>query len=165
MMKNWRYTIVLAMLCVAAVSFADAPRRDTLVFITSRNQPTKTLSAAEIRSIFLGQKTRWKNGRRITVIVRPATTAAGRIFLERVVRTSEIDFAQHWLGVVFRGEAPSAPQVIASADAVRRWVAADTDAIAFVLGSELAGENEALIQTLAIDDPARDSDSYPFTIH
>ena len=164
-MQTRLYSIVVATLLMTATPFAALPRRDSLVFITSKDQTTTTLSPSELRNIFLGRTTRWKNGRRIVVIVRPSTTAAGREFLDRVVRMSEIDFSQDWLGVVFRGHAPSAPRVIGSADAVRKMVAENVDAIAFVLSSELGAEDETLIHILAIDGKPPNDETYPFAIH
>jgi hypothetical protein len=85
----------------------------------------------------LGRVTRWPDGRRIVLAVRPASTAAGRVFFDRVVETPEIDYSRLWLGLLFRGEAESAPRVLADAAAVRRFVARTADALAFLLSSEL----------------------------
>ncbi|HEX3107633.1 MAG TPA: hypothetical protein VHU41_00975 [Thermoanaerobaculia bacterium] len=159
-----RLYLVVAILLLAATPFAAQPRRDALVFITSKNQTTTSLSTAELRNIYLGRTTRWKNGRRILVIVRPPAMPAGREFLDRVVRMSEIDFSQDWLGAVFRGEAAAAPRVIGSTDAVRKAIAENTDAIAFVLSSELVAEDETSIRVLAVDGKTRDEPSYPFVI-
>jgi len=153
---------VVAILLLTATPFAAQPRRDALVFITSRSQTTTSLSTAELRNIFLGRTTRWKNGRRILVIVRPATTPAGRDFLDRVVRMSEIDFSQDWLAAVFRGQVSSAPRVVASTDAVRKAIAGNANAIAFVLRSELVVEDETSIRILAVDGKTPDDASYPF---
>jgi ABC-type phosphate transport system substrate-binding protein len=161
--KHLGPTLVVIVL-MAMTAFAAVSRRETLVFITSKDQATTNLSTAEVRNIYLGRTTRWKNGRRISVIVRPATTAAGRTFLQQVVRMSEIDFSQNWLGVVFRGEASSPPQVIAPADAARKLVSGNADAIAFVSSSELAAEDEGLIRTLTIDGKGREEEGYPFVV-
>lgn len=156
--------MLVMILLMTAMPFAGASRRESLVFITSKEQVTTSLSAAEVRNIYLGRTTRWQNGHRITVIVRPATTAAGRTFLQQVVRMSEIDFSQNWLGVVFRGEASAPPRVVAPSDAVRKLVAGNADAIAFVLSSELTAEDDAVIRTLSIDGRTRDEEAYPYLV-
>jgi ABC-type phosphate transport system substrate-binding protein len=155
---------LVVILFMTMTSIAAVPRRETIVFIASKDQTTTNLSIAEVRNIYLGRTTRWRDGHRITLIVRPATTPAGRAFLDRVVRLSEIDFSQNWLGVVFRGEASSPPQVIAPLSAVRKLLTANPDAIAFVLSSELVAEDEALVRVLTIDGKARDEDGYPFVV-
>ena len=154
--------VVIAL--ITTTPFAAASRREALVFITSKDQGTTNLSSSEVRDIYLGRTTRWQDGHRITVIVRPATTLAGRTFLQQVVHMSEIDFSQNWLGVVFRGEAPSPPRVIAPADAVRKMVTGNVDAIAFVLTSELTAEDESLIRILTIDGKTRDEENYPLAV-
>lgn len=154
--------ILVVILLMTMTPLAAVPRREALVFITSKDQVTTNLSSSEVRDIYLGRTTRWKNGHRITVVVRPATTAAGRVFLQQVVRMSEIDFSQNWLGVVFRGEASSPPRATAPVDAVRKLIAGNADAIAFVLSSELVAEDESLIRALAIDGRTREEEAYPY---
>ena len=161
MMPGPSPTLAAALLLTATL-VAPQAHRDTLVFIVSTQQTTTTLSATDLRNIYLGRMTRWKNGHRIAAIVRPSSTDAERAFLARLVRMSDIDFSQHWLGLIFRGEAPSPPQVIASADGVRKAVAANPDSIAFLLTSELPGGDDRPIRTLLIDGKAPNEPGYPF---
>jgi ABC-type phosphate transport system substrate-binding protein len=143
---------------------AAAPHRDALLFITSRHQTTTNLSVPELQNIYLGRTTRWKDGHRIVVVVRSPATLAGRTFLQQVVRMFDIDFSQEWLGVVFRGEAAAPPEVIASAESVREVIAADPDAIAFVLQSELTADDARLLRTLTIEGKRSGEESYPFAV-
>jgi ABC-type phosphate transport system substrate-binding protein len=156
--------LLVVTILMTPAPYADVPKRGSLLFITSKEQATASLSVAEVRNIYLGRTTRWPDGRRITVIVRPATTEAGRAFLRHVVRMSEIDFSQDWLGVVFRGHASSPPRVIGQAEAVRKLVAGNAGAIGVVLSSELTEEDEAHLQILAIDGKTPGEESYPFAI-
>jgi hypothetical protein len=135
-----RAPLLAIMVVIVTIPCIGAPRQDALVFITTN--PQSTLSSAELRNLYLGRTTRWKNGRRVALIVRPASTTAGNAFLKQVVRMSEIDFSQHWLGVVFRGEAPSPPRVVEAAQAVVKIVIENPDALAFVMESELEGIDE-----------------------
>ena len=41
-------------------------------------------------------------------------TPEGQLFLQQLIRMSDIDYAHFWIGAVFRGEASSAPRVIDS---------------------------------------------------
>jgi ABC-type phosphate transport system substrate-binding protein len=161
MMPGPSPTLAAALLLTATL-IAPPAHRDPLVFIVSAQQTTTTLSAADLRNIYLGRMTRWKNGHRIAVIVRPATSDAERAFLARLVRMSDIDFSQHWLGVIFRGEAPSPPQVIASAESVEKAVAANPDSIAFLLTSETLAEDDRSIRILTVDGQAPSEARYPF---
>ncbi len=153
----WLATVLL----MTATVFAGGPRRDALVFVVSAHRTTTTASTAELRNIYLGRTTRWKDGHRIAVIVRASNTEAERTFLRRLVRMSDLDFSQHWLGVIFRGEAPSPPQVIEEAAAVRKKVAEHDESIALMLMSELATGDEG-IRALIVDGKMPGDNDYPF---
>lgn len=135
-----RLQLLGVVMMLVTIPFIGAPRQDALVFITTN--PQAALSPAELRNIYLGRTTRWKNGRRVALLVRPASTPAGKAFLKQVVRMPEIDFSQHWLGVVFRGEAPSPPRVVDAATAVVKIVTENPDALGFVMESEIEGIDE-----------------------
>ncbi len=131
--------VVLAGILLAGVgaSAAAPARNETLVFLAGKGRPPAAMSSAELRRIWLGQATRWPDGRRIVLAVRPASLPAGRLFYERVAAMSEIDFSRLWLGILFRGDAESAPRVIGPADDVRRFLAGGPDRLAFLLSGEI----------------------------
>ena len=154
-MRNIRNGIILIVL--AATLMTAEPPRTSVSFIVSSKRATKNLSSAELRRIFLGQTSRWRDGHRIALFVRPRGTPEGRVFLDRVVRMSEIDYSQWWIGAVFRGEAASVPRVIETSEAMVKAVSANDDAIGF-LGSPVNG---AEVSVLTIDGKTPDDPAYP----
>ena len=126
-----------AIVLVSAISMAAATTPQTIVFITSPKRAPLELSSAELRRIFLGQTSRWRDGHRIVLLVRPATTPEGRTFLDRIVQMPEIDYSQWWIGEVFRGEAAAPPRVIETPEKMIRAVAANPDAIGFLSPSDV----------------------------
>lgn len=152
----------LALLLAAAAAVAEAaPGRDALVFVRGGRAGAPAVSSAELRRIFLGQTTRWPDGRRIVLAVRPASTAAGRVFYARVAEMSEIDFSRLWLGNLFRGDAESEPRVVGPAEEVRRFLARTPDGIAFLLASEIDPRDPA-IRPLTIDGREPGASGYPY---
>ena len=139
---------------------AGAVRSDALVFVVSAKRPTKALSSADLRQIFVGRLTRWKEGRRILLATRPATTAAGRAFFENAVKMSDIDFSRLWLGIIFRGEAMSSPRVLESRDDVERFLGQYPDGLSFLVASEAAPGKK--IRALLVDGLSPDDPAYPF---
>ena len=116
----------------------------------------RDISAGDLRRIFLGEISRWANGHRIIVFVRSSETQEGRIFLDRLIRMSDIDYSQWWLGSVFRGRSANSPRVIASDDAMVKAVAATPDAIGFVAAPPVVTESGVGILTIngrAASDP------------
>jgi ABC-type phosphate transport system substrate-binding protein len=147
----------LAVIVLAAALMPGEAPRTSVAFIVSSKRETKNLSSAELRRIFLGQTSRWRNGHRITLLVRPSNTPEGRLFLDRVVHMSDIDYSQWWIGEVFRGEAASVPRVIESSEAMVKAVAANEDAIGFT-GTPA---NAADVSVLTIDGKTPDDPEYP----
>jgi len=147
----------LAVIVLAAALMPGEPPRTSVSFIVSSKRATKNLSSAELRRIFLGRTSRWRDGHRITLFVRPSKTPEGRLFLDRIVHMSEIDYAQWWIGEVFRGEAASVPRVIETSEAMLKAVAANEDAIGFIAWPVSGAE----VSVLTIDGKPPDDPAYP----
>ncbi|HKB70466.1 MAG TPA: hypothetical protein VKH46_06440 [Thermoanaerobaculia bacterium] len=153
--------IIAVLLLAGAARAAAPPPKDELVFVAGTARPPAAISSSDLRRIYLGRTTRWPDGRRIVLAVRPAATAAGRIFYDRVAGMSEIDFSRLWLGVLFRGDAETAPRVIRDAADVRRFLARTPDGLAFLLSSELDPRDSAR-RPLRIDGRDPGTAGYPY---
>jgi ABC-type phosphate transport system substrate-binding protein len=151
-MRRITFMLFAAALLAAA---SDAPRT-RVSFIVSAKRPVKNVSSAELGRIFLGQTSRWPDGHRIVLYVRPSNTPEGRVFLDRVVHMADIDYSQWWIGAVFRGQAAAAPRVVETAEAMLKLVAADTDAIGFI-----AAGAPADVVVLTVDGKAPSDAAYP----
>ena len=138
---------------------AHSPTRGRLVVIVRSTESITDLSLGDLRRIYLGQMTLWSDGRRIIPVVLPPDSVEERVFLRRVVRMNDIDYAQHWIGQVFRGEAAAAPTQVASSPAARRFVAEHPHAIAFIS----AADADNSVRVLRIDGKAPDAADYPLT--
>lgn len=129
---NAREAVGILLIAASAVpaSFAAAPVR--LVVAVSASQSVDDLSSGDLRRIYVGDMTRWPDGHRIVPVMLPPRSRASEAFLKHVVRMSAIDFAQEWIGVVFRGRAPAPPVVVATAADALDFVAGHPDAIAVI---------------------------------
>jgi ABC-type phosphate transport system substrate-binding protein len=121
-----------AFFLLATAAGAAEPPATSLAFLVSARNTVRDISAGDLRRIFLGDISRWANGHRIVVFVHPPETAEGRLFLDRLVRMSDIDYSQWWLGAVFRGRSANSPRVVGTDDAMIKAVASTPDAIGFV---------------------------------
>ncbi|MCU1348066.1 MAG: hypothetical protein JWO56_1096 [Acidobacteria bacterium] len=146
--------VVLTLMAIGAA----APRpRESVAFLVSPGSTVRDLSAAELRRILLGQTTRWANRHRIVVCLRPTDSTEGRLVLERLVKMTSIDYSQHWLGAVFRGDAPSVPRVFNTRAALLTAVVENPDAIGFVLSGEPTGPT----REITVDGRAPNDPEYP----
>ncbi|MEA2413626.1 MAG: hypothetical protein QOI58_283 [Thermoanaerobaculia bacterium] len=130
-MRVYRLTVAILLLATASLQAEEPVAANVAVLVSAKN-PMRDVSAGDLRRIFLGDISRWRNGHRIILFVRPMDTPEGRLFLDHLVRMSDIDYSQWWLGAVFRGRVANAPRVIGSVDEMVRAVAATPDAIGFV---------------------------------
>ncbi len=146
------------LLLATAASPAESPHASVSFLVSARN-PLRDVSAGDLRRIFLGEISRWSNGHRIVLFVRPAETPEGRLFLDRLVRMSDIDYSQWWLGAVFRGRAAAAPRIVTGSDPMARSVAANADAIGFVATTPAAIEPDVAV--LTIDGKPASDPAYP----
>jgi hypothetical protein len=162
MLQRFRTVFLLALLAAPSQRIrAGSP--DALVFLVPARASTRELSSTDVRRIYLGDLTRWPNHRRVVLGVGPSSTPAAGVFYDRVLRMSEIDFSQRWLGIVFRGEAPTSPRVLASREAVSRFLSQNPDGLVFLLLSEIDSLDGA-VRPLAVDGTRPMDPAYPFRL-
>jgi phosphate transport system substrate-binding protein len=99
-----------------------AAPRTPLAVIVNRGNPVDSIGRRELRALFLGEKTTWPHGRRVTLVLRepgqPERTAALRL----IAGMSEDDLARHFIHQTFTGTTASGPRALATADGVKRFV-------------------------------------------
>ena len=154
--------IALAAAALLAGLRPAAGSGDAVVFAVSSEQKTTQLSSADLKQMYLGRITRWKGGRRVTLAIRPPGSGPGRAFFDHVLRMSDIDFSQHWLGVIFRGEVDASPRVLDTRQDIQKFLQRSPGGLAFLLASEIEADSSWKLLSL---DGARPGDaSYPYRI-
>lgn len=148
---------LLIVLVSADLAAAEASRERLLV-IVSPAQTITDISVADLRRIYLGQVSRWPNRQRIVMLIPSPRSPEGQTFIKRVIRMAELDYAQYWIGAVFRGEAAAAPLVAASAAEANRFVASHTDAIAVVGEITLDARS---VRLLTVEGKSPEAADYP----
>jgi len=95
------------------------------------------LSVEEVASIYLRRKRFWNDGSIIVPLNLPSQASLRARFSERVIKQTETRLAEYWNRLYFDGILP--PATLASTKAVRRYVAADANAIGYLPLSEVDG--------------------------
>jgi len=151
----------LVALLVASLSGTLPPAqtgRTRLIVIVPASQTVSDFSIADLRRIYLGEITRWPNGHRIVPVMLAPRSPEADLFLRRVVRMSAIDFAQSWIGAVFRGRVPAPPLLLSrSADAMR-FVTTHQDAMA-VVGDDV--NIDVTVRIATVDQKSPEAADYP----
>jgi hypothetical protein len=89
----------------------------------------------ELALIFKRKKLAWDDGTRIQPVNLPADHPARRVFSQRILKSTPEAQTQYWNAMYFQGVFP--PHVVASSEAMLRYVADTAGAIGYVPGCKL----------------------------
>jgi phosphate transport system substrate-binding protein len=95
---------------------------EPLAIVVNKSNPTDDLSFVELRRVFLGERSHWSNGRRITVVMREPGEPERRTILHDVCGMNEGQFKTHLLGGLFTGDILVSPKILAAPSGVRKFV-------------------------------------------
>lgn len=163
-----RVTILLMVAAVGTVVFfcasqahveASRPRQESLAVIVNLANPTDNLPSKELRAVFLGERSHWPNGRRITlVMIEPGPEREA--VLREIYRMNESDFRRHFVQGLLTGEVLVSPKNLATGVGVRKFVFNVPGAIGYVRPED-ADES---VKVLRIDGRLPGDDEYPLWV-
>lgn len=159
-----RLTTVLIILALTAWPPADAGRAvvpvagelsgqqsgttEPLVIVVNRANPVGNLSFTELRTIFLGGRSHWADGRRITLVMRGPGDPERKAILRDVCGMDEDQLKTHFLRGLFTGEILLSPKILATPSGVKRFVFNVPGAIGYLRISDV----DASVKTVRIDN-------------
>ena len=115
-----------------------------LVVVVPSSQTIAGLTSGDVRRIYLGDMTRWPDGRRIVPVMLKPGSIGSDVLLKHLLRMSPIDFAQQWIGAVFRGHVAAPPVTVANTTEALHFVETHADAVAVI------GEGHDVPRTLRV---------------
>jgi ABC-type phosphate transport system substrate-binding protein len=124
-----RFMLVLALLLLAP---ARAGERDPIAVIVHPERRA-ALSIDDVAQIYLRRKRFWSDGSPVVPLNLSSTDPLRKRFSRVVLRQDAQRLAEYWNRQYFYGVFP--PATLASAEAMRRYVAADPNAIGYVPSS------------------------------
>ena len=93
-----------------------------LAIVVNRSNSVDDLSSTELRRIFLGERSHWPNGRRITLVMREPGEPERKTILRDVCQMNESELKNHFLHGLFTGEILVSPKILATSVGVRKFV-------------------------------------------
>jgi hypothetical protein len=123
--------LLLLSVTLLAPRTVDSATSDVAVVVNS-TVPVGDMSFTELRRVFLGDRQFWSSSLRISVLLHAPAARERDVLLKTVYEMSEAQLRQHWIGKVFRAEAPSAPQMFFSDEEIVQALAAIPGSIAAV---------------------------------
>ena len=100
---------LLAWLFCVAPTTAHAQETEPLAIVVNRNNPLNEISLVDLRRVFRGQRSRWSNGRRVTLVMRDPGTRERQAILQSLYGVAEDDYHRTYMQAVFSGETTAAP--------------------------------------------------------
>lgn len=118
---------------------ASQPKQESLAIIVNQSNPVDNLSLTELRAVFLGERSHWPNGRRITLVMMEQGQPERDAILREICRLSESDFHRRILQDLFTGEVLVSPKTLATPVGVRKFVFNVPGAIGYLRPEEVDG--------------------------
>ena len=128
-MRTGTVHLIAAILTVAALSQATA--QESVKIIVNPDVELSSLSQAELARIYLGKKTFWESGSRISPSLLNEKSKLTKLFLEESVRKTVRQYRAYWKRRLFSGQG-TAPKTFASSRQVANYVADNPGAIGVV---------------------------------
>jgi ABC-type phosphate transport system substrate-binding protein len=166
-MSRWAGLLFLLSGAVAALSPAAAPpprlpsdppaaSDQNLAIVVNKSNPTENLSMAELRKVFLGERSHWPNGRRITLVMMESSQPERDAVLRLIYQMSETDFNNHFLRGLFTGEVFVSPKTLATPMGVRKFIFNVPGAIGYVRATDV----DASVKVIRIDERLPEDKGY-----
>lgn len=163
-----RYPAILVVILATAVlvepisqSRVQAARpKESLAIIVNRENPVENMSMAELKNVFLGERSHWPNGRRITLVMMETGQPERDTVVRDVCRMSESDFRRRFLQGLLTGEVLVSPKTLATPVGVRKFVFNVPGAVGYLRPEDV----DDSVKVIRIDGHLPGDADYPLKI-
>jgi ABC-type phosphate transport system substrate-binding protein len=144
-----------------AGTFTPAPAaaggsEQTLAIIVNQSNPVENFSLPELRKIFLGERSHWPNGRRITLVMMDPAQPERKVILREIYGMNEKDLNNHFIQGVFTGTVLVSPKTLATPSEVLKFVFNVPGAIGYLRANDVDGS----VKVLRVDGHLPDDKDY-----
>jgi len=139
---------------------ASQAKQDSLVIIVNQSNPIENLSSPELRAVFLGERSHWPNGRRITLVMMEPGQPERDTVLRDICRMSESDFRRRFLQGLLTGEILVSPKTLSTPVGVRKFVFNVPGAIGYLRH----GDVDDSVKVIKLDGHLPNDADYPLHI-
>src|SRR5262249_22856487 len=134
-MKQRTIAIVICISSLLLITAATVPgaadESDVAVIINSDN-PTDSITSAELRKIFAGEKRSWNSNLPIFLVVRAPQAREREMLLGRILKMTESEYKQYWVKKIYSGEVPREPLTLLSNGMQLEAIRAEKGGIALI---------------------------------
>lgn len=101
-------------------------------FIVNKANTVHDLSPVDVKKVFLGDKSTWPNGKRITVLMLAQGLPTRAIVVREIYKMPEDELGQYFVQAAFAGKITAPPREVASPTQMKEEVADNLGAIGYV---------------------------------
>jgi len=142
----------LSLSLCCSILLAQAQASEQITVIVRASHSTDTLSQEDLARIYRGKKLFWENGTRIIPVNLAASHSCRKRFSRLVLGLLPEEMQEYWNAQYFHGISP--PYVLASEEAVLRFVAETPGAIGYLCTTATTAQVKALLR-LSADEEKR----------
>jgi len=119
---------------------------DEVDIIVNKANPIDDLSLADAKKVFMGDKSTWPSGKRVTILMLAQGLPERAVVLREIYKMPEDQFGQYFVQAAFAGKVAAPPKDIASAAQMKQAVAANPGAIGFVKKEDVDDTVKAVLK-------------------
>jgi len=137
---------------------AASGSEQSLAIIVNQSNPVENFSFADLRKIFLGERSHWPNGRRITLVMMDPVQPERKVILREIYGMNEKDLSNHFIQGVFTGTVMVSPKTLATPSEVLKFVFNVPGAIGYLRAADVDGS----VKVLRVDGRLPEDKDYKF---
>lgn len=148
MKRAQRFLLAFTLLAVGVtfVLHRTAARGEDVEIIVNKTNPIGALSFADAKKAFLGDKTTWPDGKRITVLMLAQGLPERTVVLREIYKMPEDQIGQYFVAAAFAGKVTAPPREMATAAQMKQAVADNLGAIGYVRKEDVDGTVKAVLE-------------------
>ena len=163
-----RHPAILVVMIATATLVGPMPQsrvqaarpKESLAIIVNRENPVENMSLAELKTIFLGERSHWPNGRRITLVMMETGQPERDTVVREVCHMSESDLRRRFLQGLLTGEVLVSPKTLATPVGVRKFVFNVPGAVGYLRPEDV----DDSVKVIRIDGHLPSDADYPLKI-
>jgi len=137
---------------------AASGSEQSLAIIVNQSNPVENFSLTDLRKIFLGERSHWPNGRRITLVMMDPAQPERKVILREIYGMNEKDLSNHFIQGVFTGTVLVSPKTLATPSEVLKFVFNVPGAIGYVRTADV----DSSVKVLRVDGHLPEDKDYKF---
>jgi ABC-type phosphate transport system substrate-binding protein len=137
-MKNlYKYFAVLVLAGLTLAGYRAFAQQGDIAVIVNPGNPVDSITTADLRKLFAGDKASWGGGIPTTPFVRAAPARERDVLLKVVLKMTDAQYQEYWIKKVYSGAAAHEPLSLMSSGMQLDAVRSQKGGIALVNASEV----------------------------